>query len=600
MTRRSGAPDLAGERRVGDVLHAETRRRGDGENAFSCLLHLPVSGCFEHLQTGGCFLESSASPRLRVSLPRPRAEHLLVALLLATPAMLGAQGNAEGKATYDRWCAGCHGDDGKGEGPGATTMLPRPRDFTRGVYKIRTTASGEIPTDADLRHVVDEGMPGTAMPEWKSLLSDKERDAVVAYIKTFSTFFSTPAKAVAIGKAPSADEKSLASGREVFRKLECFKCHGQQARGDGKSAPTLKDDWDHPIRAADLTQRWNFRGGSTVEQIYTRLRTGLDGTPMPSFVDAVEQKLVTDEQLWHLALWVHDLSPEPPPVREVVRAGIAQRLPASPDDSAWNAAERFWIPVVGQVVQKPRWFTPTVTGVWVQALHDGKQLALRLTWHDPSRSPDPAWDEWLGRVTQTVTDVDVPTPTAQGGDRLVLEWAPPSADASERPYFLGGSTRRPVQAWRWSSDPDRLEVGVERGLGSFAPAATTSADAVAHRASYDAGEWRVQMVRALRAGDTTKAVSFTPGHAVPLAIRVADGSNGEDDVRGAVSTWYAVHLDVPTPAVTYAAPIATVLLTAGLGMLLVVRAQRRERSLRDAGGAEAASSYPTGSPATGD
>ena len=52
--------------------------------------------------------------------------------------------------------------------PRQTYMLPRPRDFTKGVYQIRTTASGELPTDADIRRVIDDGMPGTAMPEWKT------------------------------------------------------------------------------------------------------------------------------------------------------------------------------------------------------------------------------------------------------------------------------------------------------------------------------------------------------------------------------------------------------------------------------------------------
>ena len=88
---------------------------------------------------------------------------------------------------------------------------------------------------------------------------------------------------------------------------------GQQGRGDGNSAPTLKDDWDHPIRAADLSASWKFRGGSTVEEIYARLKTGLDGTPMPSFQEAIENKLITDEQLWHVAQYVRSLSPEEPP-----------------------------------------------------------------------------------------------------------------------------------------------------------------------------------------------------------------------------------------------------------------------------------------------
>ena len=516
---------------------------------------------------------------------------LLPFLGLCAPALgqAPAAPHAAGRAVYERWCAGCHGDTGAGDGPAAATMLPRPRDFTRAVYKIRTTASGEIPTDADLLHVIDEGMPGTAMPGWKSRLSEEERRAVVAYLESLSDFFATgtPAKALALGQAPDGGDAAIASGRETYRKLECWKCHGQAGRGDGTSAPTLTDDWDHPIRAADLTQRWSFRGGATVEAIYARLRTGLDGTPMPSFADAIEGGLITDAQLWNVARYVHSLSPEPPAVREVIRARLVTTLPASPDDSAWRSADRYWIPTVGQVIVRPRWFTPTVSGVWVQAMHDGRRLALRLAWHDPSRSPAPAWDEWLQRVATTVSDADGAVATTQGPDRLTLQWAPVVGDGSERPYFLGGSARRPVQVWRWTSAPDRVETGLERGLGSFAPAKvdtttnaatnTAAGDAIAHRATFAEGEWRLQLVRALRPSDTTRATRFTPGRAVPLALRVSDGSNGEDDRRGAVSTWYAVHLDVPTPAVAYAAPAATVLLTAGLGTLLVVRAQRRER-----------------------
>lgn len=489
-----------------------------------------------------------------------------------------------GKVVYERWCAGCHGDTGAGDGPAARAMLPQPRDFTRGVYKIRTTASGEIPTDADLLHVIDEGMPGTAMPAWKAKLSDRERQDVVAYVKKFSTFFDKAPKVVEIGKEPGGGDAAIADGRATFTKLECAKCHGSAGRGDGKSAPTLKDDWGHPIHAADLTERWKFRGGDAVAAIYTRLRTGLDGTPMPSFADAIDQKLITDEQLWHVAAYVRSLSPEPPVVREVVRASLAATLPTAPDSRAWDAAERYWIPVVGQIIAKPRWFSPTVDGVWVQAMHDSRRLALRLAWDDPSRSPDPAWNEWLTRVDTTVTAQDGPVATQQGSDRLALQFPASSGDGSELPYFLGGSTRRPVQLWRWTSAPDRVDVGTARGLGTFAAA---GADTIAHVARYDAGQWQLQLVVPLQAptgaADTTRSPRLVPGRAVPFALFVADGSNGEDDVRGAVSTWYAIHLDVPTPTRVYAAPAVTVLLTAGLGALLIARAQRRERETGPSG-----------------
>src|SRR2546427_3319169 len=124
-----------------------------------------------------------------------------------------------------------------------------------------------------------------------------------------------------------------------------------------------------------------------------RLRTGLDGTPMPSFSDLIDQKFLTDEQLWRLAQYVRSLSPaETPDVRDVIHAAqIAGALPAAPDDSAWARLDRYLFPLVGQGIRKPRWFAPAVSGVWVQAGHNGRELALRVSWGDRSPSPDTAW-----------------------------------------------------------------------------------------------------------------------------------------------------------------------------------------------------------------
>src|SRR5467141_4946469 len=91
------------------------------------------------------------------------------------------QDTTKGKAVYVKWCAGCHGDGGAGDGAAAAHMLPRPRNFTGGLYKIRTTASGQLPTDADLLRAIDQGLPGSAMPGWKARLSDAERRDAVAY-----------------------------------------------------------------------------------------------------------------------------------------------------------------------------------------------------------------------------------------------------------------------------------------------------------------------------------------------------------------------------------------------------------------------------------
>src|SRR5437763_1547271 len=187
-----------------------------------------------------------------------------------------AQDTVKGKVVYVKWCAGCHGDGGAGDGPSAAHMLPRPRNFTGAIYKIRSTASGQLPTDADLMRAIDEGLPGSAMPAWKGRLSDAERRDVAAYIKTFSSFFADTSQHVAVLKfsgepGGGTGAAALKTGRQFYDdSIHCNKCHGDEGRGDGPSAPTLKDDAGFPIYAADLHQNWRFRGGGTVEDIYHR------------------------------------------------------------------------------------------------------------------------------------------------------------------------------------------------------------------------------------------------------------------------------------------------------------------------------------------
>ena len=297
---------------------------------------------------------------------------------------------------------------------------------------------------------------------------------------------------------------------------------------------------------------------------------------MPSNVDAISNNLITEDQLWHLARYVRSLSPEEPPeVREVVRAARATAaLPAGPDDSVWAGVDEQYIPLVGQIIVKPRWFAPTVDGVWIQALHDGQRIALRLRWHDPSSSPSPAWDEWHGRMRTAMANADSAAFAPHGPDRFTVQF-PARTTEGERPFFLGGTQRRPVHLWRWTSSPDRVEEAVGTALGAATP--RSGAVEVTHAAQFSDGEWRLQLVRSLAPADTAAAPTFPVGRAIPIAFFASDGSNGEDDVRTAVSTWYALYLDVPTPPRVYATPIVAMALTAGLGALAVRNAQRRRR-----------------------
>ena len=237
----------------------------------------------------------------------------------ATETDQGSEAPAGGRELYDTWCAMCHGDTGRGDGPLGRDLLPRPRDFTEAMYQVRTTASGELPTDPDLRRVIDEGIPGTAMPGWKNKLTVEERDSLTNFLKTLSNYFVGPPGDEIIANKPEAPPtaEDLVAGRAVFDEMQCFACHGDEGHGDGPSAATLTDDRGEPIKPANFTKGWNFNGGHRVEDIYMRLRTGMDGTPMPSLGDVLDAGMISETQLWQLAYYVRSLSIDRTPFGDV-------------------------------------------------------------------------------------------------------------------------------------------------------------------------------------------------------------------------------------------------------------------------------------------
>src|SRR3989442_10195676 len=145
---------------------------------------------------------------------------------LPSPLSLAVQDTTKGKVVYVKWCAGCHGDKGAGDCPAASHMLPRPRDFTGPIYKIRTPASGQVPTDQDVLRSIDDGLPGTAMPAWKDRLSERERRDVLAYLKTFSAFFQDTSQHVVpltFSKEPggATSAEALRVGRQFYDSIGC-------------------------------------------------------------------------------------------------------------------------------------------------------------------------------------------------------------------------------------------------------------------------------------------------------------------------------------------------------------------------------------------
>ena len=77
---------------------------------------------------------------------------------------------------YRRYCVGCHGVLGDGEGENAQWIDPKPRNFTLATFKCRSTPSGTLPTDADLYNTVGRGLQSSNMPSWNpAFRSDASR-----------------------------------------------------------------------------------------------------------------------------------------------------------------------------------------------------------------------------------------------------------------------------------------------------------------------------------------------------------------------------------------------------------------------------------------
>lgn len=216
----------------------------------------------------------------------------------------------DGAAIYDRYCLPCHGSAGDGKGPAAPWLWPRPRDFTRGEYKWRSTASGTFPTDLDLADTVRLGVAGTSMHGFGVALDDAQIAAVVDVIKGFA-----PERAAAAGELVTVDAPppalDLDRGRALYGELGCAACHGDGGRGDGPSAAELVDAVGRPSPPYDLTARPLRRPhapGGEVAAIYLSLVTGLDGTAMPSFSGAV-----SGDDLWAVAAFAGSILYRPGP-----------------------------------------------------------------------------------------------------------------------------------------------------------------------------------------------------------------------------------------------------------------------------------------------
>ena len=263
---------------------------------------------------------------------------------------------ALGLEVYTKRCVQCHGVSGDGAGPAADYMFPRPRDYRKGMFKFTTTPYGYKPRKSDLMDTIVRGVRGTSMPSFK-LLSKEELDAVVDYVLALthrgeleiSLAYEVDAEEELdpdvipdyvdeikesweeaetsevhpLTVQPEFSQEHVERGRKAFKEKGCVKCHGEDGRGQTKGNIGT-DGWNFPTQAADLTSGM-LHGGQKPVDIYRRIYSGINGTPMPGFKSILQEE---PETLWDLVSFVLHVA-DARRRGEIPSAGLVNPYPSS-------------------------------------------------------------------------------------------------------------------------------------------------------------------------------------------------------------------------------------------------------------------------------
>ena len=559
---------------------------------------------------------------------------LLVAVFPITAFAQGKQAPAAseaGKVLYDDKCAHCHGIEGAGDGSAAENLLPRPRDFTRGIYKIRSTESGQLPTDQDLFDIISNGMPGSSMPAWREILTEDARWQLIAHIKTFHDGFegAAPRLIDVSGKVPYSEE-SVAKGKEFYTNLGCVDCHGVVGRGDGTSAPDLTDEWGFRTWPANLWHPWNFRGGATTEAIFKRFVGGIAGSPMPSFVSSFRLGLTDDESARMNELELKMDGDGLSEAEEGEYEGLEEKLfmfedimlkveegeELTPDEQSkldtalkpifeksWDLAnyvkslgpEEQPQPAVGDKVLRSQYRAGALPGMNDEAWNEIReasyfplvgQIVIEPRQFNPSIDSVTAksfyndndiaflfaWDD----RTKTLPQADDETGETVE-DLLTIQFPVkiPEGPTDPKPYFIWGD-RRPVYLWNWKvAQPSTVAEMKAKGIDQATVQSTQGP--IQAEGVYTDGQYRLWVKRSLTTEDKND-LQFEPGVFIPIAFAAWDGANGDVKTKRAISTWYTFVLDPVPSNKRFVYPPLVALISVGLLFGLRSSVRRRENT----------------------
>ena len=521
---------------------------------------------------------------------------------------------AAGKDIYEKKCYYCHGITGNGNGPAAPRLDPKPRNFTRNEYKIRSTGLGALPTDEDLFRIISSGVEGSAMPFWNTLTSE-ERWQVIYHVKTFYEGFkeSESHEVVPIGAEASSDSESVKRGKKLFKEAKCFLCHGEDGKADGQITTTLKGKWDLPYKARNLTKSWLFKGGNSSEDIFRTVTTGINETPMGSYAD-----YLTDEDRWHLTHYVksisHDMKTE-----VVLKSKLTvEDLPDSPGDEAWNTVSSVELPMAGQIVASPRHWNPSANSIKIKSMYNNEDIAFLIEWDDMTNEQSEVYS-----------------------DAVALQFPTKIPEGLKKPYFAMGESGKSVVLWHWRAYEESLHA-VKEGADEDSETATDGGSVVAEeqeetghagaeeaaaveeeeeeeeesteektteapeekfkgfmtiremnakgfknlsvqpsnsqdskgKGYWENGKWKVMITRPLVTGDKKIDVQFETGKLIPYALALWDGSNKEIGGQKSITSWYYLTLEITTPKSVYLYVIIAIIMAVSIQFWVIGRIRR--------------------------
>ncbi|MFM8413246.1 MAG: c-type cytochrome [Planctomycetota bacterium] len=298
-----------------------------------------------------------------------------------------------GRQVYTNQCAGCHGTTGDGQGPAGAHLNPPPRDYRNGVFKFTSTPRGSKPRREDLRRILKYGAKGTSMPAFR-FLPEEETEAVIDYVQALASrgelelallreaeteldeeddfdpevvaeYVTDIAESWRraedelvrpITVNPPRTDETVKAGAVAFAEFACVKCHGPDARGS-KSADVGQDIWGRTAYPANLAMGM-LHGGRRPVDIYRRIYSGINGTPMPSSKDPNTAIGETPEQrsdrIWHIVHFVTAViegNRVPPDCQEaiydVLQKQAAPAAPAADEDAEQQKAAGLAAPAAG-------------------------------------------------------------------------------------------------------------------------------------------------------------------------------------------------------------------------------------------------------------